>query len=319
MENKDNIEQINEYINEEQKINKKSNTFNLIIGLATLIIAILGASFAYFTMTSGSAENSIVVKSSYVSIRYDGGTKVEADDLIPTNENVMLWAYKERLGEFYQDAEGNEKSFQCIDSNNRKVCYVYQFAVSSDGEAGSTTDILGTISVNQNEFVEEFKNEEGEVTERKSGLSYMVFKLDTDEEGKTTYTKVSESAVSSINRKDIEKYGENNEEYKFQRFKLPLEETLDDGTTVTRSAENYLFGEDGHIEIENTPPDTVEEEQKWTIFQLVIWLHDDDYDQNKQQSKHFAGTIKVNVHSGDNMGVVTGTKDEEETPEEPTE
>ena len=180
---------IEEYKKEEEKMRKKSNTFNLVIGLATLLIAILGATFAYFTMTNGSKENEIAVRSSYVSISYDGGTKVEADDLIPTNENVMLWAYQDRANEKFTDALEEEHSLQCIDSKNRKVCYVYQFTVRSDGE-GETTNITGIITVNQNEFIEQFKNSEGEVTETKSGLSYMVFELTGDDEAKT-YTKVS--------------------------------------------------------------------------------------------------------------------------------
>ena len=289
-----------EYKEEEQKWNKKSNTFNLVIGLATLIIAILGATFAYFTMTNGSAENEIAVRSSYVSIAYEGGTQVEADDLIPTSENVMLWAYKERLDETYQDEEEQSHTFQCLDSRNRKVCYVYQFTVRSDGE-GDTTNISGTITVNQNEFIEEMKNEEGIVTETKSGLSYMVFEVTTDDSsGQTNYTKVSASSVASTNPSDIEEFGDNNEEYKFVRFGIPTQEDQGDGTMITRSVENYLFGTDGYINITNGVDH---------VYQLVIWLHDDDYDQNQEQAKNFAGTIKVNVSSQDQGGIVTGTRD----------
>lgn len=301
MDNKDNNELLNEYIKEEQIMNKKTNTFNLVIGLATLIIAILGATFAYFTMTNGSAENEIAVKSSYVSIAYEGGTKVEADDLIPTSENVMLWAYQDRLTETYQDEEGNEHTFQCIDSKNRKVCYVYQFTVRSDGE-GESTNILGTITVNQNEFVEEFKNENDEVIETKSGLSYMVFELTDNGNGTTTYRKVSASEVASIHPKDVEKYGADNELYKFTRFGLPTQEIAEDGTVTTHSVDNYLFGTDGHIDISNGVDH---------VYQIVIWLHDDDYDQNREQAKNFAGSIRVNVKSGDNAGNITGTREDE--------
>ena len=283
---------------EEEKMRKKSNTFNLVIGLATLLIAILGATFAYFTMTNGSKENEIAVRSSYVSISYDGGTKVEADDLIPTNENVMLWAYQDRANEKFTDALEEEHSLQCIDSKNRKVCYVYQFTVRSDGE-GETTNITGIITVNQNEFIEQFKNSEGEVTETKSGLSYMVFELTGDDEAKT-YTKVSASQTASTNQKDIDKFGENNDEYKFVRFGLPTQEKQDDETVTTKSVDNYLFGADGHIDITNGVDH---------VYQIVIWLHDDNFDQNREQAKNFSGTIKINVKSDDNTENITGTRD----------
>ena len=55
--------------------NNASNTFNLIIGIATLLIAILGATFAYFSATAQSLENDVTVKSAYVSISYDGGNQ----------------------------------------------------------------------------------------------------------------------------------------------------------------------------------------------------------------------------------------------------
>ena len=289
---------IEEYKKEEEKMRKKSNTFNLVIGLATLLIAILGATFAYFTMTNGSKENEIAVRSSYVSISYDGGTKVQADDLIPTNENVMLWAYQDRANEKFTDALEEEHSLQCIDSKNRKVCYVYQFTVRSDGE-GETTNITGIITVNQNEFIEQFKNSEGEVTETKSGLSYMVFELTGDDETKT-YTKVSASQTASTNQKDIDKFGENNDEYKFVRFGLPTQEKQDDETVTTKSVDNYLFGADGHIDITNGVDH---------VYQIVIWLHDDNFDQNREQAKNFSGTIKINVKSDDNTENITGTRD----------
>lgn len=284
-------------IKEEQITNKKSNTFNLVIGIATLIVALLGASFAYFTMTSGSKENEISVKSSFVSISYEGGTKVEAKDLIPTSENVMLWAYQDRALETYTDDEGIH-SLQCIDSKNKKVCYVYQFTVRSDGE-GDSTNISGIITVNLNEFVEQMTNETGAVIETKSGLSYMVYEL-TDDGSTTTYTKVSASDVSSNNQKDIDLYGENNEQYKFVRFGLPTQEVQEDGTVTTTSVDNYLFGTDGHINITNGVDH---------VYQLVIWLHDDNYNQNNEQGKSFAGTIEINVKSGDNVSNITGTRE----------
>lgn len=311
MDSKYNDDYLNEYQKEEQILNKKSNTFNLIIGFATLIIAILGTSFAYFTMTNGSAENEIAVKSSYVSIVYEGSTKVQADDLIPTSQNVMIWAYQDpsridgTCSKVQEDGTEVETSCQCIDSKNRKVCYVYQFIVRSDGE-GDSTDILGTITVNQNEFIEEIKDENGEVVEKKSGLSYMVFELTEDGSGNKKYTKVSGSNVASINPNDTKIYApegqEYKEEFKFTRFSFPTEEIGEDGNKIIKGVNNYLFGSNGHIDISNNVDH---------VYQLVIWLHDDNYDQNREQDKNFAATIAINVRSGDNGGgTVTGTRDE---------
>ena len=127
----------------------------------------------------------------------------------------------------------------------------------------------------------------------------MVFEV--TQEGETTkYTKVSANQTSSTNQKDIEKFGDNNDEYKFVRFGIPTQEPQEDDTIITKSVDNYLFGTDGHIDIEN---------HKDHVYQLVIWLHDDNYDQNKEQAKNFAGTIQVNVKSGDNTDNITGTRE----------
>ena len=74
--------------NNEERKNK--NLFNIIVGIATLLIAILGATFAYFTASATSNENDVNLRSAYLSISYDGGTKIKADELIPASLNVAL-------------------------------------------------------------------------------------------------------------------------------------------------------------------------------------------------------------------------------------
>ena len=152
-----NEEVINNQQNEND--NKKKNYFNLIIGLTTLIIAILGASFAYFTVRGGSEENEIAVQAAYVKIGYEGGTKVKASDLIPASQSVMLWAYRDVTKQntaFEGDPEDPEAptTYQCLDKNNKKVCYVYRFTINAEGEENGTTKILGKIKVGTNSFVQ---------------------------------------------------------------------------------------------------------------------------------------------------------------------
>ena len=65
----------------------KTEKFSLIIGIITLLIALLGATFVYFSATVKSTENDITIKSAYVSIQYDGGTKIEVSNLTSTTKN----------------------------------------------------------------------------------------------------------------------------------------------------------------------------------------------------------------------------------------
>ena len=166
-----NNELMNKKIDEEEQIeNERSNKFNLIIGVSTLLIAILGATFAYFSATARSEEGDVNVKSAYVSISYDGGTEIKASNLIPSTEKVAISKFKKQgtryttiknpdnlplISEEDQDKPklGDEYSDRkCIDANGRQVCYVYQFTINSDGEAGRSTALTGYITVDSNEF-----------------------------------------------------------------------------------------------------------------------------------------------------------------------
>lgn len=69
------------------KENNKTNTLLLtVIGVATLLVAVIGATFAYFTATIGGTESSttITVGAGSLSIAYSGGANITVDDIIPT-------------------------------------------------------------------------------------------------------------------------------------------------------------------------------------------------------------------------------------------
>lgn len=177
-----------------EKVNNTSNTFNLIIGIATLLIAILGATFAYFSATARSAENDVTVKSAFVSISYDGGTEIKASNLIPATLNVAVKKYQKEIyaldengvsvikpfdpetdieiNEDY-DTYANDVNRKCVDAKGKEVCYVYQFSIESDGVEGETTDILASIKINKNGF---------------DNLSYVLYEVDFVEENGITVT-----------------------------------------------------------------------------------------------------------------------------------
>ena len=144
--NEFNNEKSNNTIDEQiEKKEDKKNVFNIVIGVSTLLIAILGATFAYFSATATSKENDVNVKSAYVSISYDGGTEIKASNLIPSTERIALTMFQKQVDsigaegdeglEFEdQDEYTNDPSRRCIDVKGREVCYVYQFSIESDGE-----------------------------------------------------------------------------------------------------------------------------------------------------------------------------------------
>lgn len=73
----------------------KNNTVMLtIIGIATLLIAVVGATFAYFSAILSGQETSttVTIKSGAVGTVFDGGAVISVSNIYP--ENNRIWATK---------------------------------------------------------------------------------------------------------------------------------------------------------------------------------------------------------------------------------
>ena len=308
--NSDKITNNSEKISNENQENNKNNVFNIVIGVSTLLIAILGATFAYFSATARSKENDVNVKSAYVSISYDGGTEIKASNLIPATETVAITKFQkevESIGmiddanlEFVDEDEyTNDVTRRCIDSKGREVCYVYQFSVTSNGEVGGTTGITGAIKINRNEF----KN-----------LSYVLYEVTFKvENGKElvdkfgnriidTYTLVSEFDKTDTNPDNVDytdtkfatfespfdKYGENNE---YLSTVYPLACLF--GFSDTYDTENK-------DDIARCATKEVSNQEKH-VYQLMIWLEETGEVQ-EEQGLTFEGTVSLEVPGGQGIG-----------------
>ena len=309
------------------KANNVTNTFNLIIGIATLLIAILGATFAYFSATARSEENDVTVKSAFVSISYDGGTEIKASNLIPATQNVALKKYQkekyaldengvsviqpydpERDGEIITDYDTykNDINRKCVDAKGKEVCYVYQFSIESDGVLGETTDVIASIKINRNEF---------------DNLSYVLYEVDFKEENGVVLTdKYGFGIVDVTEEKNGYKYVKSNFEYedtyddnidfldiKFDKFKKPydifgeneeLEETVNPVACLFGYAENA--GEKREDDTSRCATYPLENKVKHT-YQLVIWLEETGEEQ-PEQGMAFEGTVSIEVSGGFDSG-----------------
>lgn len=333
--NQNAINPSNEYVKKE---NNATNAFNLIIGIATLLIAILGATFAYFSATARSAENDVTVKSAYVSISYDGGTEIKASNLIPSSLNVALKKYQKEIyaidpitqltviqpydptkdnnedGEVNEadgyitdyDTYSNDVNRKCVDAKGREVCYVYQFSIMSDGAEGEKTDIIASIKINNNAF---------------DNLSYIVYEVDLLEEndaivkdkygfgivdvanGGYQYLKTNE------NFQYIDENPDNHEftEIKFDKFLKPYDVIGENEELVeTVNPVVCLFGyttDSGEKREDDTSrcaTYSIENKLKHT-YQLVIWLEETGEEQ-PEQGLTFEGTVTIEVSGGFDSG-----------------
>lgn len=119
--------------------NKKRNMNNIlygIIGIATLMITTIGATFAYYTAT---ASNNATIKGNMATVSLNVKvTKVtNADDqkggLIPMSNNMMEQALQSSAG-------------TCIDNNGNAVCQVYKIIVENTGTSSMLVDGYVTLT-----------------------------------------------------------------------------------------------------------------------------------------------------------------------------
>ena len=95
-----------------------------VIGVATLIVAIIGATFAWFTATAGSDRTTTVTSGNLV-IAYTDSTNLVATNLKPATVEQVQAAYANSKCAHTGDAEAIQ--------NNESVCSVYQFTVNNTG------------------------------------------------------------------------------------------------------------------------------------------------------------------------------------------
>ena len=312
----DNIESNNDAINPNVG-DRKAQTFNLIIGIATLLIALLGATFAYFTATARSNTGEVTVKSAMVSINFNRGTEISASNLIPSSEKVALLKFQKSMTPFVPtEEEGYVKDYEeyveengtnsdltpyldrrCIDAVGREVCSVFWFSVTSEGQVGENTDILASIQVEKNEFdnlsylvyeVEYARNENQEIINDKYGFGIV--------ESYRLVSQFPEDETAPIR-----------EEIPFAKFGKLVSVFDDEGAMVdTIHPVSCLFGEIDDVsdkrldDVSRCKPFSISNVEEHN-YQIVIWLEETGVEQ-PEQGKTFNGTVMVEIYGDANAG-----------------
>ena len=113
----------------EQKNNGRG-IFYGVIGVATLVIAIIGATFAYFTATQTAGNNVITGNMATISF----GLKVEkvvdpgiTSGMIPMSNDMV-------------EAAVNSSNNVCVDDNGNAVCQIYKITVTNTSSAAMFVD-----------------------------------------------------------------------------------------------------------------------------------------------------------------------------------
>ena len=121
----------------EENNRKGTGVFYAVVGVATLVVAIIGATFAYFS-ASGTADNQVEGEAATVGLEVTLD-KISTDatgGLIPIKEDLLT---KALTGD---TASGNK---MCLDKDGNTVCQLYRVTVKNTGTAASTLN--GTLTL----------------------------------------------------------------------------------------------------------------------------------------------------------------------------
>jgi len=146
---------------------EKRGIFLGILGIVILLLAIVGASYAWFTARDRSEDNVVRVKAAEMQIVYVDGREMNVTGLIPGKENIVFETVRRALaGEF--NSKG-EKYTVCQDDKGHTVCGVYNFEV--------TNNVSESVSVMAS--IEPGTLEEGET--KFTNLKYAIYDTSSDE------------------------------------------------------------------------------------------------------------------------------------------
>lgn len=263
------------------KDNRSRDIFYGVVAVATLIVALVGATLAYFSVSRSSNEGAVNATAAIVSVNYQDGQQIsaQATELIPSEFKYVKSAY-ENLDPSSYDAE---KPI-CIDDNDKQICSIYRFSLSSDIQANS--EMVATLNNELNEFTDLYyavrdvtNNAWLDLSTDNSGVYNMRLGTcsNTDEDntndcyttdvtGKKSYSQSDPIAIRSI-------FG-----YK-----------TSEGKTINNS------------QIINTTART---------FDIVLFINETGLPQNYDQGKQYQGTIIVDAvgSTGNITGYIEGVE-----------
>lgn len=135
--------------NKDRENEKRGNGIFLgIVGVATLIVAIIGASFAYFSAQAASAENAVNLTA------YEFNASLSMQEIDPSNAKLIP---VDPVGTIEGATSPNNTNLayslnvadhKCVDSQGYKICALYEISVTNGGSTPLT--LQGSIVTNVN-------------------------------------------------------------------------------------------------------------------------------------------------------------------------
>lgn len=281
-------EKINQVQNDKNNEKKGRGLFYFVIAFAVIIIAIVGATYAYFTAsTRTEEENSITTGSTSLKLGIETDDTGANYDLIPTTAQIAKYAYAmqkeikyvdpEECVTYKKDDNGSptteclvkkkQANSTCIDDSGSAVCSTYSYTVINDNVNPQTlTMYLGTT-------YNEFKN-----------LWFAVYtdvtSTDTSGVQTTTRTRITEPKQIPTKQQDSS----------IQQDEIKMEVRTDIEESQKSTFESLIHP-------------TLTQESPRKTYTVVLWIEESGDDQTAidGDGKTFKGYIRAT--SGDGKGV----------------
>lgn len=254
--------------------NKGRDIFFGLVALATLIVAIVGATLAYFAVMASSNEGAINATAATVSITYRDGQQVttQADKLIPADFNVVQGIYERNIKNLEaKDIAELDSQNLCVDDSEGKfqVCSVYRFTIKSD----NTREVVARLNSEENGF---------------TYLSYAIYDVTNK-----TWMDLNPEGDQDLSIKNCTNTNNDGND--------PI--TSDDCITLDdygakKYLSNSIFGIDADGDYESTEL-TAGVEQ---TYDVILFIKNAQFNQNVDQGKNFRGHIVVDVLDGGVFG-----------------
>ena len=233
---------------------KSRDIFYGVVIVATLIIALVGTTLAYFSYRTGSEDEAVKARAGNINIVYNDGDQVtaQADELIPSSFEVVKNVYQTHIA-----GGGDPSSNDCVDEENRQVCSVYRFSVKSDIS-------IETYALLNTEY---------------NGFTYLAYAL-RDVNNNTWLTLNTNSNYLPLATCNNQNTNDSDDCYKENGEKKIY--------STTPKAVNSIFGYNQDLSLKNKIIGPTEQ-----IFDLVIFINENHKDQNVDQGKQYLGTITI--------------------------
>ena len=164
-----------------------------VVSVATLIVAIIGATFAWFSASVGSGENDVNLTA------YQFDAKLTVERVFPTAENaskkIIPFVPDKVLREGLENETNNmnyalnEATNKCVDSSGYLVCSLYKITVTNNGSDAIELD--GTVTT-----IETTPAEKGTTLTANGALKAQIISY---ADGKYTYTHNLSKALALPN------------------------------------------------------------------------------------------------------------------------